>query len=427
MRSLYLRIYLTVVAVLLAFALLGGWLAQRQIERERDQAESAQDERLQAMAALLEGALPPANAPPHVQAQALRRWGQQLRLPLALEGPNGERLGATLRFERREEMGDSEPPQVLPLSDGRKILVQRPWRARNGLVTPPGWPAWGPRGVHVLLVLFVLLFVGVALGAYPVVRRLTRRLEALKQGVERFGAGELTHRVPVDGKDEVATLAASFNQSADRVAALLRAHQSLVANASHELRSPLARLKMALALRDETGNNAKLDAEVTRNLNELDSLIEELLLSARLEASAPVRQTVDLLGLAAEEAAQTGVTLESDLPQAELKGDERLLRRALRNLLENAKRYGGDSQLLELQRQGGCLVLKVKDRGPGVPPDLRERIFEPFFRLPGHAEMAGGVGLGLALVRQIALAHQGQVRCEPREGGGSVFVLSLPA
>ncbi|MFO1250755.1 MAG: ATP-binding protein [Inhella sp.] len=136
---------------------------------------------------------------------------------------------------------------------------------------------------------------------------------------------------------------------------------------------------------------------------------------------------MDLLGLAAEECAQAGLALESDLLEAAVQGEERLLRRALRNLLENAKRYGGSEQDLELCRRGVWLDVRVRDRGPGVPPELAERIFEPFFRLPGHAEVAGGVGLGLSLVRQIALAHQGSVRCEPRPGGGSVFVLSLPA
>ena len=108
-------------------------------------------------------------------------------------------------------------------------------------------------------------------------------------------------------------------------------------------------------------------------------------------------------------------------------GDDRLLRRAVRNLLENARRYGGPDIELSLQQGKRCLEIVVSDRGPGVPPEQRERIFEPFYRLPGHAEHAGGVGLGLSLVRQIALRHGGQVRCEAREGGGSRFVLSLPA
>ena len=110
-----------------------------------------------------------------------------------------------------------------------------------------------------------------------------------------------------------------------------------------------------------------------------------------------------------------------------VEGDERLLRRALRNLLENARRYGGNEVSVTLEHRARGVEIQVCDRGPGVPADQRERIFEPFYRLPGHAEQAGGVGLGLSLVKQIAQRHGGSVRCEARDGGGSCFVLLLPA
>jgi signal transduction histidine kinase len=99
----------------------------------------------------------------------------------------------------------------------------------------------------------------------------------------------------------------------------------------------------------------------------------------------------------------------------------------LRNLLENANRHGGGEVQLQLRQEAGFAVLEVLDTGPGVPLDLRERIFEPFYRLPGASEKDGGVGLGLSLVRQIAERHGGSVRCEAREGGGSSFVLALPS
>ncbi|HKX94624.1 MAG TPA: ATP-binding protein, partial [Methylibium sp.] len=289
-----------------------------------------------------------------------------------------------------------------------------------------------------LVALLLMLFLAVAGGAYPVVRRLTRRLENLKQGVEAFGAGALHHRVMADGKDEVAAVAASFNRAAERIEALVKSNQSLLANASHELRSPLARLKMAVAMLDEAApeRRAPLKAEIERNIRELDALVEEVLLASRLDVRQPDArapdEAVDLLGLAAEEAARVDAVL--DLPRdgepalpATATADERLLRRALRNLLENARRYGGEqAPELRLRRTGSAVEMAVCDRGPGVPEAERERIFEPFYRLPGHAEQAGGVGLGLSLVRQIAAHHGGSVRCEPREGGGSRFVFSLP-
>ena len=154
-----------------------------------------------------------------------------------------------------------------------------------------------------------------------------------------------------------------------------------------------------------------------------------VLLASRLDALEDLeqREPVDVLGLAAEEAARVDATLEpsQDAQALTVTGDERLLRRALRNLLENAKRYGGNDVSVNARRTAGKVELLVCDRGPGVPPSLRERIFEPFYRLPGHAEKSGGVGLGLSLVKQIAERHGGSVRCEPRDGGGSCFVLAL--
>jgi len=273
-----------------------------------------------------------------------------------------------------------------------------------------------------------LLLLAVAAGAYPVVRRLTRRLEALKMGVEAFGAGQLGQRVDEGGSDEVAAVATTFNRAAERIETLVRSHQSLLANASHELRSPLARLKMAVALYGDAGEGTRpaLRREIDANVAELDVLVEEVLLASRLDASQAIdRDQVDLLGVAAEEAARVGAQAGGEAVL--VSGSERLLRRALRNLLENAHRYGGDEITAELSRAGKTVELRVSDRGPGVPEAYRERIFEPFFRLPGHAEREGGVGLGLSLVRQIAERHGGSVRCEPRAGGGSCFVLRLPA
>jgi two-component system sensor histidine kinase RstB len=284
--------------------------------------------------------------------------------------------------------------------------------------------AWGP------VALLLLLLLAVAAGAYPVVRRLTRRLEALKQGVEAFGAGHLQQRVDEAGRDEVAAVAVTFNRAAERIESLVRSHQSLLANASHELRSPLARLKMAVAMSADAPAPQKqlLRQEIDTNIAELDALVEEVLLASRLDAAreTPQDETIELLALAAEEAARVDAEAHGD--SVEVTGNERLLRRALRNLLENARRYGGDDVAVEVKAMpGGGALVRVCDRGPGVPSAYRERIFEPFFRLPGHAEREGGVGLGLSLVRQIAQRHRGDVRCEPREGGGTCFVLSLPA
>ena len=449
-KTLYLRIYLTVVAVLLLFALVSGWVFQHNIERARAEGREAWRERLGAWAELAQSNLPDASAPLAEQREALHTLAARLHLPLALDSANGERIAASEQFVHHEShAADGRGPEsravALPLADGRTLWVLRlsalmrpggPMRPRpppgEDIVMPllpPGALAWfGIPGAGLVASLAVL-FGAISIGAYPVVRRLTRRLESLKQGVEAFGAGALGRRVAEDGGDEVAAVGASFNRAAARIEALVRSHQSLLANASHELRSPLARMKMALALLDEapTGQRERLRHEIDTNIGELDALVEEVLLASRLDdatQAVALLDRVDLLALAAEEASRFGATVDGE--DLVVRGDERLLRRALRNLLENARRYGGGEISVRTQASCGRLLVRVCDRGPGVPDAARERIFEPFYRLPGHAEQAGGVGLGLSLVKQIAERHGGSVRCEPREGGGSCFVLSLP-
>jgi two-component system, OmpR family, sensor kinase len=298
-----------------------------------------------------------------------------------------------------------------------------------------------------------LVAVAVALGAYPIVRRLTKRLETLQKGVDRWGHGDLSTRLPEQGSDEVAMLSRRFNQAAERVEQLLLSHKTLLANASHELRSPLARIRMGLELMGSDPAQARQRREMARSIEELDQLIDEILLASRLDmrdandasALGPTEE-VDLVGLAAEECSRTGADLDIDAGASSVlvHGHPRLLRRVLRNLLENARRYGQPSQtnaegeapirMTVALRPGvpGAEVaawaeVAVEDSGPGVPAEMRERIFEAFYRLPGASEKEGGVGLGLALVKSIAQRHGGSVRCEDRSGGGARFVFSVPA
>ncbi|MGL4809106.1 MAG: sensor histidine kinase, partial [Giesbergeria sp.] len=225
-------------------------------------------------------------------------------------------------------------------------------------------------------------------------------------------------------------LSRQFNAAAGRIEALLRSHKSLLANASHELRSPLARIRMGMELLQDGAPSASARAEILRNIAELDQLVDEILLASRLdarEADVGSFEMVDLVGLAAEECARTGAELEAGSQALEVHAVAKLLRRALRNLLENARRYSDGPVTVSLHLQGAMAEVRVCDQGPGVPAELRERIFEPFYRLPGASERAGGVGLGLALVRSIAGRHQGTVHCENNpQGQGACFVLRLP-
>ena len=287
--------------------------------------------------------------------------------------------------------------------------------------------------------MLALVGLAVALGAYPVMRRLTLRLEALQRGVERWGAGDLSARINTEGRDEVAFLARRFNHAAERIETLMESHKSLLANASHELRSPLARIRMGLELMSvDMASPQRM--EISRSINELDQLIDEILLASRLDtrqADAEPFEALDLTGLAAEECSRVHAELQAELtdgPDAghslTVQGSPRLLRRLIRNLLENARRYSQGDISLQLTQTGTGrqqrAVIQVHDRGPGVPSAQRERIFEPFYRLPGASEREGGVGLGLALVKSISERHGGTVRCEARPGGGASFIVELP-
>ncbi|TXJ09669.1 MAG: HAMP domain-containing protein [Alicycliphilus sp.] len=290
--------------------------------------------------------------------------------------------------------------------------------------------------------IWMLALVGIAVtvGVFPIIRKLLQRLETLQRSVQRFGEGDLSARVAEQGQDEVAALARQFNAAAARIQTLVQSHKSLLANASHELRSPLTRIRMGLELMQGGQPSPAFRAEIERNITELDQLVDEILLASRLDAGAAdvgTVEPVDLVGLAVEECVRVDAELQvgaggadDDAAAAtiEVPGVSKLLRRAVRNLLENARRYSQGEVTLHITRDGSTAVLRVCDLGPGVPPDQRERIFEPFYRLPGASERAGGVGLGLALVRSIAARHGGSVVCEGRPDGaaGACFVLRLP-
>lgn len=342
-----------------------------------------------------------------------------------------------IRNEKDEIIGQSRlrPTRVpgqgvefdVAMKDGSTITVQLPPRPRG-----PGdnFRPWVPRSSQAFLWMLGIVAVAVALGSYPIVRRLTTRLEDLRRGVERWGEGDLSVRVAEQGSDEVAFLARRFNHAAERVESLLKANKSLLANASHELRSPLARIRMGLELMDPEPSPRTRD-EITRNIAELDQLIDEILLASRLdsrETDLGTVETVDLTGLAAEESARAGAELEAAGSQQTLvvQGVAKLLRRAIRNLLENARRYSSGPVSVRVDRREQWAVVRVCDQGPGVPESERERIFEPFYRLRGASEREGGVGLGLALVRSIVQRHHGRAYCEANPGGGACFVICLP-
>ena len=428
-QRLYLRIWLAVVAAVAVLALVASALWRIEADRERAERERERAE----------------------------RPGREI----VLRNAAGEVVGqARLRPTRVPGQG---PEFQVAMRDGSTLFIQlpRPNRppGRMGESRPIGLPfsfAW----------MLGLVALAVAVGTYPIVRRLTKRLETVQQGVERWGNGDLSTRLPETGQDEVAFLAKRFNHSAEQIQALLTdqktllesqkaliaSQKSLLANASHELRSPLTRIRMGLELLAGTSGQSgtsppsthsaiALKAEITRNIAELDQLIEEILLASRLdarEADIGTFEPVDLIALAAEECAHTQAELDVQRGAASVagataasgefvvQGVSRLLRRAIRNLLENAQRHGAGNVTVTLQTRDGRALIRVCDRGPGIAADYQARIFEPFYRLPGASEQDGGVGLGLALVKSIAVRHGGDASCENQPEGGACFSIRLP-
>jgi signal transduction histidine kinase len=416
MLRLYLRFYLALIASLFLFVIATAALWHF----TGDSAEQAGV----TLGRLVQNILPPAAAPAADQQAALGRLAEGLKGNVTLFNPDGTAVAAVGRpmpfpgDQHQHAMGmfrwDHAPVSYLRLSDGRWLVASVPMgdgRARAAF--------------HFILVLLALA-IGVA--AYPIVRQISRRLERLQHGVESLGAGDLKARVAVEGHDEVARLATSFNRSAAQIEQLVNSHKSLLANTSHEFRAPLARIRLAVELMRDSVDGARKQG-LEHDIAELDRLVDEILLASRLDSVAAIAgDELDLLALAAEECARYDeAQLEGSVTP--LRGDARLLRRLLRNLLENARRHGAPPTCVRIATDAGTATLTVEDAGPGVPPAEFDKVFEPFYR-PASSRNAAGTGLGLALVRQIARRHGGDAHCvllDASTGGArSAFVVTLP-
>lgn len=433
MNRLYLQIYVAVLGVIVLFSFLAAgafW---------RFDGESRGPGLLKKIEALADAVTPLPDASPERLQRFVLAVSKSLDASLTIYDSNGEVIASAgdrvpepplsggsrwLRHRGRPDFGhDTEPhpkhgPRhqtvAIALADGRWIILD------------------GDRGGRPITHLFgalAILTLATGVAAYPLTRRLTRRLEALKDHVDALGVGHLDQRATIEGSDEIADLANAFNRTADRIEELVADKTRLLANTSHELRTPLTRIRMAVALLDD-GPRPDLLERINLDIDELDDLIGELLISSRLDAPGQTwdRESVDLLALAAEEAARIDGIDVHGVSQV-VDGDPRLLRRLVRNLLENAVRHGEPPIEVEVSADESGLGIRliVADRGPGIPESERERIFESFYRPAGQASAEGGIGLGLALVRQIANRHRGRIHCEAREGGGTRFVLELPS
>ncbi len=286
---------------------------------------------------------------------------------------------------------------------------------RERVERPFPWQWLGWTGLALLLSL---------IGAWLIVSRINRPLKALAAAAADIGQGRMPAPLPESGPAEIETLARSFNQMSRDLARLDADRALILAGVSHDLRTPLSRLRLS------TEMSASEDkAEMIADIAEMDSIIGQFLDFARAESDEPAEPT-DLAALArevVEREQRYGNAVQTRLEPVPEQPLRRLgLKRLVTNLVDNALAYGGNEVCVATRAEGGRLILEVLDRGPGIPPEEVERLKQPFTRLEQARSGKGGSGLGLAIVDRIARHHGGSLELLPREGGGLIARVTLP-
>ncbi len=393
---------------------------------------------------------------PDALAAELEALARELDLRVALRTPSGQliagdptarsprSMGPRNRGRARHRLQRGQP--VVQRDDHGPILTFGITNADGDLVAAlsldPG--SRGAKRTRQLGLALLGLLVVLAAAAWPLARSLTRRIAYLETGAERIARGELSHRVPglADG-DELDRLGIAFNHMAGQLETMLRGQRALLTNVSHELRTPIARMRVLAELLDERLDTLPTEhpavirlrrgiSELGEDLAELETLIADLLTSGRLDlAGGPAlqRSQVAMAPLLERVASKIDAAVTCD-PQLQADCDIVLVERLLTNLANNARRAcPAGTVSLAATIEGPELVLSVEDEGPGIAPADRTIIFDPFTRLDeARARDHGGVGLGLYLCRQIAVAHGGTICAEDRRDGrpGARLVVRLP-
>ena len=287
-------------------------------------------------------------------------------------------------------------------------------------------PAWS----FALLAGLAALIIG---GSYLAVRRLIRPVYWLTEGVKEIGKGQFDHQVPVTSSDELGDLSMSFNEMARQVRDMIQSRDRLLLDVSHELRSPLTRMKVAAEFIEDTQAKEKIQQEI----DELEMMVTELLESERLKSQAGslALTETDLVALLQDviksyNGIGPGVQLVSSPSNLSLPLDHQRIRAAIRNVLENALKFSRPELgpiIVRVEEKTAIVSVSIQDFGLGIPHEDQTRIFEPFYRVdPSRTRDTGGYGLGLSLVKKIMVAHGGDVRVISELATGSTFTLDFP-
>ena len=288
---------------------------------------------------------------------------------------------------------------------------------------------------NTLLVTYPPLVVILAVIAWRVIGWTLRPVETLRSGAARISGSDHDERLAVPGSaDEIRALALTLNDMLDRLAAARGRQRAFVADAAHELRSPLASMRTQLEVAQHLGEGGELEADLLADVARLSALVEDLLLLARAgsDANRPsARESLDVSALLVSTAiryagARVPVAVTAG-PVVYASANSEELRRVLANLVDNAVRHASSTVALEVRSEGGLAVLTVADDGPGIPADERERVFERFARLDDARDRdAGGTGLGLAIVRELLRRSDGSISLQDNpSGAGLVAVVHL--
>jgi two-component system sensor histidine kinase CpxA len=286
-----------------------------------------------------------------------------------------------------------------------------------------------------------LILLTLAALCWPMAYHIYSPMRSLARTFDRFGHGDLSIRESSRRRDEIGDLARSFDRMADRIETLLTAERRLLQDVSHELRSPLARLSFASALLNTEPDRAKAKARIDKEVGRLTTLVGSLLEMTRAEGDPASRtrreirfdQLVrDVASDCAVEAAAQSCDLSVDIHgEVTVSADEELLRRAVENVLRNAIRYSPAGEAIDVRMESAPdkAIVRIRDRGPGVPDDQLSQIFEPFFRVDdSRTHATGGVGLGLAIATRAIRLHNGKIEAKNVEPGLLVTIeIPLPA
>jgi len=264
------------------------------------------------------------------------------------------------------------------------------------------------------------------LAAYFLVSRLNLPLRALAQAAGAIGKGKIPEPVRESGPEELRTLSHAFNQMSKDLARLDADRALILAGVSHDLRTPLSRLRLGLEM---SGAEAQLREGMAADIEEMDRTINQFLDFARTDGGEPM-QSADLAAIAAEVAEhyrRRGKSIATDFSHVPgLPLQQMSMRRVVMNLIDNALRYGEKGVSVAVRAEDGVAALEVADRGPGIPESEVERLKQPFTRLEVARSDKGGAGLGLAIVERVVRAHRGTFELLPRGGGGLVARIRLP-